>query len=100
MFINYNKTWAGTDPLRNDYKPSDYGKTILPFTVLRQPDGVLTQGSCRTSASQGEKYAVVFSVSPHASGLNFYNISDLATPDIGGLYDWLRPNGAKRSEQT
>ncbi len=26
------------DLLRGDYKPSEYGKVILPFTVLRRMD--------------------------------------------------------------
>ena len=27
--------WSVADLLRGDYKQSDYGKVILPFTVLR-----------------------------------------------------------------
>ena len=33
--------WSVTDLLRGDYKQSDYGKVILPFTVLRRLDCVL-----------------------------------------------------------
>ena len=32
--------WSIADLLRGDYKPSDYGKVILPFTVLRRLDSV------------------------------------------------------------
>lgn len=28
--------WSVADLLRGDYKQSDYGKVILPFTVLRK----------------------------------------------------------------
>jgi type I restriction enzyme M protein len=28
--------WWGADLLRGDYKQADYGKVILPFTVLRR----------------------------------------------------------------
>lgn len=28
--------WSVADLLRGDYKPADYGKVILPFTVLRR----------------------------------------------------------------
>jgi type I restriction enzyme M protein len=28
--------WAVADLLRGDYKQSEYGKVILPFTVLRR----------------------------------------------------------------
>ena len=33
--------WSVADLLRGDYKQSDYGKVILPFTVLRRLDCVL-----------------------------------------------------------
>lgn len=37
-----NLIWAVADLLRGDYKQSDYGKVILPMTVLRRLDCVLT----------------------------------------------------------
>lgn len=36
-----NHAWSVADLLRGDYKQSDYGKVILPFTVLRRLDCVL-----------------------------------------------------------
>ena len=33
--------WSVADLLRGDFKQSDYGKVILPFTVLRRRDCVL-----------------------------------------------------------
>lgn len=33
--------WSVADLLRGDYKQSNYGKVILPFTVLRRLDCVL-----------------------------------------------------------
>jgi type I restriction enzyme M protein len=30
--------WAIAELLRHDYKPSEYGKVILPFTLLRRLD--------------------------------------------------------------
>jgi len=33
--------WSVADLLRGDYKQSDYGKVILPFTLLRRMDCVL-----------------------------------------------------------
>ena len=36
--------WSVADLLRGDYKQSDYGKVILPFTVLRRLDCVLAAG--------------------------------------------------------
>ncbi|MEC5218801.1 type I restriction-modification system DNA methylase subunit [Actimicrobium sp. GrIS 1.19] len=34
-------TWSIADLLRGDYRQSDYGKVILPFTLLRRMDCVL-----------------------------------------------------------
>ncbi|MBN2743978.1 MAG: SAM-dependent DNA methyltransferase [Marinilabiliaceae bacterium] len=36
-----NLIWKVADLLRGDYKQSDYGKIILPMTVLRRLDGVM-----------------------------------------------------------
>ena len=36
-----NLIWQVADLLRGDYKRSDYGKVILPFTVLRRLECVL-----------------------------------------------------------
>jgi type I restriction enzyme M protein len=33
--------WAVADLLRGDFKQSEYGRVILPFTVLRRLDCVL-----------------------------------------------------------
>lgn len=33
--------WSVADLLRGDYKQSEYGKVLLPFTVLRRLDCVL-----------------------------------------------------------
>ena len=33
--------WSVADLLRGDYKQSEYGKVILPLTVIRRLDGVL-----------------------------------------------------------
>jgi type I restriction enzyme M protein len=37
-----NLIWKVADLLRGDYKRSDYGKVILPMTVLRRLDCVLS----------------------------------------------------------
>ena len=36
-----NHAWSVADLLRGDYSQSDYGKVILPFTVLRRLECVL-----------------------------------------------------------
>ncbi|HDS08128.1 MAG TPA: SAM-dependent DNA methyltransferase, partial [Bacteroides sp.] len=46
MTINFtekaNFIWSIADLLRGDYKPHEYGRVILPLTVLRRLDCVLT----------------------------------------------------------
>jgi type I restriction enzyme M protein len=53
--------WSIADLLRGDYKPSDYAKVILPFTVLRRLDGVpnssgLELGKLGGNAAQLARY--------------------------------------------
>ncbi len=73
--------WSVADVLRGDYKQSDYGKVILPFTVLRRLDQVLapTREAVLEAAER-------FKDSPDAlrermllkaSGQGFYNTSRL-----------------------
>ena len=58
--------WSVADLPRGDYKQSDYGKVILPFTVLRRLDCVLEatkdadpKASCR-SATRGRGWEVSY----------------------------------------
>jgi type I restriction enzyme M protein len=37
--------WSVADLLRGDYRWSEYGKVVLPLTVLRRLDSVLDLGS-------------------------------------------------------
>ncbi len=68
--------WSVADLLRGDYRQSDYGKVILPFTVLRRIDSVLapTKAAVLEEQAQG--------LPPDAflrrkSGQSFYNASPL-----------------------
>ncbi len=51
--------WSVADLLRGDYKPADYGKVILPFTVLRRLDCVLmpTKAAVLAEKAQQERLA-------------------------------------------
>jgi type I restriction enzyme M protein len=42
--------WSVADLLRGDYKQADYGKVILPLTVLRRLDCVLEKTKGRVLA--------------------------------------------------
>jgi hypothetical protein len=46
--------WSVADLLRGDYKQIDYGKVILPFTVLRRLDCVLEPISQETTVGSKE----------------------------------------------
>ena len=57
--------WSVADLLRGDYKQSEYGKVILPFTVLRRLDCVLEPTkaavlaeNCRANEGRAEPRAV------------------------------------------
>ena len=72
--------WSVADLLRGDYKQSEYGKVILPFTVLRRLDCVLE----RTKPAVLDRYARlkdrVENVEPvlcQVAGERFYNTSPL-----------------------
>jgi HsdM N-terminal domain len=47
--------WSVADLLRGDYKQSDYGKLILPFTVLRRLDCVLEATKAKVLAELAAK---------------------------------------------
>ena len=49
--------WSVADLLRGDFKQSDYGKVILPFTVLRRLDCVLapTKDAVLEAAKESRK---------------------------------------------
>ncbi len=42
--------WSVADLLRGDYKQADYGKVILPLTVLRRVDCVLEKTKAKVLA--------------------------------------------------
>ena len=70
--------WSVADLLRGDYKQSDYGKVILPFTVLRRLDCVLepTKDAVLTELAAKEKLGV--NPAPfrkRKTGLPFFNQS-------------------------
>ena len=48
--------WSVADLLRGDYKQSDYGKVILPFTVLRRLDCVLESTKAAVLAELAAKH--------------------------------------------
>src|SRR5690606_20071717 len=72
--------WSVADLLRGDYKQSDYGKVILPFTVLRRLDCVLEASKSAVLAELEIRQQQGINPEPfllRKSGHSFYNTSPL-----------------------
>ena len=72
--------WSVADLLRGDYKQSDYGKVILPFTVLRRLDCVLKSTKKEVLAEKEKREKAGLNAEPFLikkSGQLFYNTSPL-----------------------
>ncbi|MET8331102.1 class I SAM-dependent DNA methyltransferase [Streptomyces sp. NPDC005181] len=80
-----NHAWSVADLLRGDYKQSDYGKVILPLTVLRRLECVLELTRDKVVETVA-KFAGQEIDTDHflrrASGHSFYNKSDLTLRKI------------------
>ncbi|MEU8624437.1 class I SAM-dependent DNA methyltransferase [Streptomyces sp. NPDC048669] len=75
-----NNAWSVAELLRGDYKQSDYGKVILPFTVLRRLECVLepTRDKVAETATRFEGQDIdTDHFLRRASGHSFYNKSPL-----------------------
>ncbi len=69
--------WSVADLLRGDYKQSEYGKVILPLTVIRRLDCVLEPTKSKVLAvhkQYGDRDAILRAA---AGDLAFYNTSPL-----------------------
>ena len=87
--------WSVADLLRGDYKQSEYGKVILPFTVLRRLDCVLeaTKPAVLKEFEARQKAGV----NPDAfllrkAGQSFYNTSPMDMKKLMGDTDHIREN--------
>ncbi|WP_374595214.1 type I restriction-modification system subunit M N-terminal domain-containing protein, partial [Aquabacterium sp.] len=79
--------WSVADLLRGDYKRSDYGKVILPFTVLRRLDCVLEATKPAVLAELEAKTKLGVNPEPFLLkkvGLKFFNQSPLDLPKLLG----------------
>ena len=87
--------WSVADLLRGNYKQSDYGKVILPFTVLRRLDcvlaktkqAVLKELDVRTKAGVNPDQFLL-----KKSGQSFYNTSPMDMRTLLGDADHIREN--------
>ena len=77
--------WSVADILRGDFKPHEYGQTILPFVVLRRLECALEKTKDRViskSKSLEGKINDLETILNKESGHNFYNTSPLSLTKI------------------
>lgn len=87
--------WSVADLLRGDFKQADYGKIILPFTILRRLDCVLEPTKEEVLAELKAKTDQEMNPEPfllRKSGQTFYNTSPLDMRKLMGDQDNIGPN--------
>ncbi|MEX2381235.1 MAG: class I SAM-dependent DNA methyltransferase [Opitutales bacterium] len=87
--------WSVADLLRGDYKQSDYGKVILPFTVLRRLDCVLEATKPAVLAELARREKAGLNPEPfllRKSGQHFFNTSPLDLKKLMGDQDHIGEN--------
>jgi len=87
--------WSVADLLRGDYKQSDYGKVILPFTVLRRLDCVLDATKADVLAEFEKRRKAGINPEPfllRKAGQLFYNTSPLDLKKLMGDQDHIGEN--------
>ena len=87
--------WSVADLLRGDYKPHEYGRVILPFTVLRRLDCVLAPTKTAVLAELAAKEVLGINPQPFVeriTGVPFANTSALDLRTLMGDQDNLAAN--------
>jgi type I restriction enzyme M protein len=87
--------WSVADLLRGDYKQSEYGKVILPFTVLRRLDCVLEATKPAVLAELASRKKAGVNPEPfllRKSGQLFFNTSPLDLKKLLGDQDHVKEN--------
>ena len=87
--------WSVADLLRGDFKQSDYGKVILPFTVLRRIDCVLEPTKAAVLAELEKRTTAGINPEPFllkVAGQSFYNTSKLDLRTLLGDQDHIAEN--------
>src|SRR5271169_4165154 len=85
--------WSVADLLRGDYKQSEYGKVILPFTVLRRLDCVLEKTKAAVLSELATREKAGLNPEPfllRKSGQRFYNTSPLDMKKLMGDQDHIK----------
>jgi type I restriction enzyme M protein len=87
--------WSVADLLRGDYKQSDYGKVILPFTVLRRLDCVLEATKKAVLTEFADKKKAKVNPEPYLlrkAKQKFYNTSPMDMKKLMGDQDHIKEN--------
>src|SRR6476620_11797544 len=87
--------WSVADLLRGNYKQSEYGKVILPFTVLRRLDCVLEATKSDVLTELEKRNNAGLNPEPfllRRSGQHFYNTSPLDMKRLMGDQDHIGEN--------
>ena len=87
--------WSVADLLRGDFKQSEYGRVILPFTILRRLDCVLASTKAAVLAEHKARTEGGMPFEPFVlrqSRQTFYNVAPLDLPALMGDQDNLRAN--------
>lgn len=87
--------WSVADLLRGDYRQSEYGRVILPFTVLRRLDCVLEATKPAVLAEYQAKQAQGITPDPfvlRVAGQSFFNASPLDMKTLMGDQDHISQN--------
>ena len=92
---NASLIWTIAELLRGDYKQSDYGKVILPLTLLRRLDCVLAPTKAKVLDEYAQRKDAGYDISfflTKAAGQSFYNISKFDMPLLLGDANQIRAN--------
>jgi len=87
--------WSVADLLRGDYKQSEYGKVILPFTVLRRMDCVLEETKKAVLVEFDARRKTGVNPEPfllRKAKQSFYNTSPMDMKTLMGDQDHIKEN--------
>jgi len=77
--------WSVADLLRGDYKPSEYGRVVLPLTVIRRLDCVLEPTKDQVIARHADLKGRLENLDPVLEGVGgqqFFNVSPLTLTKV------------------
>jgi type I restriction-modification system DNA methylase subunit len=82
--------WSVADLLRGDYKQSEYGKVILPFTVLRRLDCVLesTKPAVLAEKEKREKAGLLYLVTEKFTTIDLHPEA-VSNNQMGAVFEEL-----------